>query len=107
MASVVIQLQQEALNADVPVSELLRKALVVARKLGQRDFQKWIEGELNGYAGGKDAPVYREVRGQVRGWNPYRGWIPLIFEDAALGEKLSRRKSSQSITELEHLVGKD
>lgn len=106
MASVVIQLQQEALDAKVPVSDLLRKALVVARKLGQREFQTWIEQELNGYAGTKDAPGYREVKGQVRGWNPYRGWIPLIFEDAAVGEKLSRRKSSQSIAELEHLVGK-
>lgn len=107
MSSIVLELQQEALNRKIRVSDLLRKALVVARKLGQSEFQKWIEKELNGYADGKDIPDYREVKGEVRGWNPYRGWIPLIFEDSKMGQQFSRRRSGQPIAELEHLLEGD
>lgn len=104
MASVVIELQREALDRDVRVSDLLRKALVVARKLGQLELQAWIEKELAGYTKGDEIPKYREVRGDIRGWNPYRGWIPLFFEDSVEGEKFSRRNAGQAIAELEHLI---
>jgi len=97
MASVVLDLQNEALDKTLGVSDLLRKSLVVARKLGLSDFQSWIERELNGYGEDDETPEYREVCGQIRGWDPYRGWIPLIFEDPEMAEKLSRRKTSQSI----------
>jgi hypothetical protein len=104
MSSIVIELQREALDRKLPVSDLLRKALVVSRKLGQTEFQVWIERELNGYGVKDDIPEYREVVGDIRGWNPYRGWIPLIFEDSEEGRRLSKRKSSQSLAELEHLI---
>jgi hypothetical protein len=73
MGSVVRELQQDALNRDVEISDLLRKALVVARKLGLDDFQAWINNELNGYAKGEEVPEYRQISGQARAWNPYRG----------------------------------
>lgn len=103
MPPIVLQLQQEALDRNVPVSDLLRKALVIARKLGLAEFQTWVESELSGYRG-KDVPDYREISGDIRGWNPYNGWIPLVFEDPKEGERIARRKSRQSIAELEHLV---
>lgn len=102
MSSVIIELQREALDQDIPVSDLLRKALVVARKLKLSEFQEWIENELNGYKG--KVPEYRMATGQIRGWNPYNGWIPLMFEDPREGEALSRRATGQSIAELEDLV---
>ena len=104
MSSVVIELQREALDRSVRVSDLLRKALVVARKLGLREFQTWIENELNGCSKGDDVPEYREMSGEVRGWNPLRGWIPIIFKDPKDGEILSRRKCGQSIAEIEHML---
>jgi len=104
MSSVVLELQQEALNRNVRVSDLLRKALVVAKKLNLQEFQDWIEKELNGYGNTEDIPDYRRISGQIRAWNPYHGWIPLIFEDAKEGELLSHRKSRQAIAELENLV---
>jgi hypothetical protein len=103
MPPIVLQLQQEALDRNILVSDLLRKALVIARKLGLVEFQAWVESELSGYRG-KATPDYREVSGDVRGWNPYNGWIPLVFEDPKEGEQVARRKTSQSIAELEHLV---
>ena len=104
MASVVIELQQNALNKELKISDILRKALVVSKKLNLEDFQNWIEKELNGYGEAKDIPEYREVSGQIRGWNPYRGWIPLFFEDPKLGEIASKRKNGQSIAEIEYLI---
>ena len=48
MDSLVLELQRECLAPGVSVTDLLRKALVVARKLGVKDLQSWIENELNG-----------------------------------------------------------
>ena len=40
MASLVLQLQETALNKDTRVADVLRLALVVARKLDIADFEK-------------------------------------------------------------------
>ena len=104
MSSVVVELQREALDRAVRVSDLLRKALVVARKLGLQEFQAWIDKELKGYGKEDDPPEYREVSGEIRGRNPVRGWIPILFEDPKEGERLSRRKCGQSVAEIEHLL---
>jgi len=102
MSSVIVELQREALDKNVRVSDLLRKALVVARKLKLTEFQEWIEKELNGYK--NQVPDYRIVTGKVRAWNPYNGWIPVIFNDPKEAEALSKRANGQSIAELEELV---
>jgi hypothetical protein len=82
----------------------LRKAYVVARKLKITDFEEWIHKELNGYPETVDEiPQYREVSGEVKGWNPVRGWIPVIFENPKLTEKISNIKIIQPVTELENL----
>ena len=69
MSSLVLELQAGALNSSVSVLDLLRKALVVAKKLGVEDFQKWIELELDGY---KQIPIpeYRLIRGQAKRVEP-------------------------------------
>jgi len=102
VSSVIVELQRDALDKNVSVSELLRKALVVARKLKLSELQKWIENELNGYK--DEVPDYRVASGQIRGWNPYNGWIPLIFEDPKEAEALSKRACGQSIAEIEDLL---
>jgi len=42
MSSLVIELQADAINSSVSILNLLRKALVVAKKLGIKDFEDWI-----------------------------------------------------------------
>ena len=81
MSSLVIELQQEALNPSSDLTDLLRKALVVARKLGIKDFQTWTENELNGYPNSKDLPSYRKVRGTSQSLSPYHGWQPITFDN--------------------------
>ena len=103
MVAIVLQLQQDALDRDVLISDLIRKALVVAKKLNLEDFERWISDELNGYGDG-DVPEYRVIPGQVRWWNPRLGWQPLLIEDNAIAEGLSKRGCGQSVGELEYLL---
>jgi hypothetical protein len=106
--SIVLELQRDALNPAVPVSDLLRKALLVASKLGQRELETWINNELNGYPEIDDFtyPPYRLIVGELKALNPFRGWVPLHSESPELLEALSRRPCSQRVAELEHLLAK-
>jgi hypothetical protein len=49
MGSIIIDLQNEMLSCNQKVSDLLRKAYVIARKLKIADFERYIHNELNGY----------------------------------------------------------
>lgn len=104
MDSIILELQKEAYDAGSSVSDLLRKAYVVARKLKVKDFEDWINKESKGYGDFGDVPAYRSVSGEVKAWNPYVGWIPVIIQDASIMEMISNSKVSQSIPELEALT---
>ncbi|MEH2045196.1 AbiTii domain-containing protein [Nostoc sp.] len=106
MNSIVLELQRDALNPSISVLILLRKAYVVARKLNIRQFQEWIELELNGYKG-HPIPEYRAVKGQLRAWNPYHGWHQIVTHDQNLleiYETVCNYSIGQSISELSALT---
>lgn len=105
MIPIVLDLQRDALDRSVAISDLLRKALVVARKLDLPDFEAHIGKELNGYVDRATIPGYREVRGVVKAFNPYGGWQTIHFEDTAEQKLLSVRKCNQPVAELEALIG--
>lgn len=108
MSGLVLELQRDALDKNVDVSSLLRKAVVVSKKLGITEIETWINQELAGYPADEDAvPTYREVSGVVKVFNPYHGWQPLNFGNAELGEDLSKRKISQAIGELVAIAEND
>lgn len=91
------------MDTKTGVSDVLRKALVVATKLNLADFQSWIEQELNGYRN-VDVPDYRKIPCRVVTRNPYHGWIPVMFPDAPeLATMLSQVPMSRAIGELEAL----
>lgn len=104
--SIVRQLQAEALNPEISISDLLRKAKVVSVKLDLKDFLEWINNELNGYMGknSDELPSYRIVSGEIKAWNPYHGWLPVHFEDPKTARSLSRRAVAQPIAEIEDIV---
>lgn len=77
MNGIIIELEKEALDEQISVESLLRKAYLVARKLNLSEFEEWINNEQNGYKG--EVPNYRMIKGEYRAWNPYRGWIPVIL----------------------------
>lgn len=108
MPSLVLELQAEALDSSVQIADLLRKALVVARKLKIEELEKWISGELNGYRLYKDVPPYRVVQGDIRAQNPVTcAWMPVMFADNAQAAALSTQKVGPSAAELEDLLSRD
>lgn len=107
MTSLVHELQQEALDSKVKVSDLLRKALVVSKKLGISEIEAWINKELNGYEEGGDAPDYRMAHGQVMVDDPRSGMIPVVFKDPNKEEFLSKMPFITTAAYLEHLYGDD
>lgn len=95
--SIVLELQQEAIDSNSDILSLLRKALLVARKLGLKDFEEWINCELNGYQDAANIPDYRNLHGELKGWNPYHGWISVVIQDIRFEEIFTNRKTYQSI----------
>jgi hypothetical protein len=104
--SIVLQLQKAALNPGIPVSSLLRRAKLLATKLGSVEQATWIERELGGYPLNSDHsyPAYRRVTGEMKALNPYHGWQPIIFEDKNVAKSLSERYVGSSIAEIEDLL---
>ncbi len=104
MSSLVLELQREAMNANVGTATLLRMALVVATKLGLTEMRRWCESELHGYSTG-EVPSYRKLTGELKAFNPYRGWIPVMLSGhARLADVLSTTPVALSVGELEDLV---
>ena len=101
--SIVLELQRLATAANVDIGELLRKALVVATKLGVPDFREWITNELNGYKT-NDVPAYRVLKAELTADNPYHGLIPFIIQNARVREILCNVPIGMSIGALQHLL---
>ncbi|WPZ34526.1 hypothetical protein T8K17_25295 [Thalassobaculum sp. OXR-137] len=104
MASLVFQLQSDALDRSVRTIDLLRKAKVVAAKLDISEFIQWVNFELNGYDSLDDTPDYRHIKGSIKFRNPYHGWMPLIFEEPELERLVTLVKVGQPLGSLEDVV---
>ena len=98
MAKIVIELQHEALKSDFDIMNLLRKAYLVARKLKLQEFEDWVNNELNGYKDLDKIPDYRLLRGEIKAWNPYHGWIPVILQND--NEDITTHLASDSLANL-------
>lgn len=105
MPGIVIQLQMDCVNPQTSTTDLLRKALLVARKLKIKNAEEWILLEMNGYGAENDVPKYRMVRGQLRGQDPYTGhYYPIIFKSEREMEIVSSKANGQSIGEIESTI---
>jgi hypothetical protein len=106
MSGLVIELQLDALKNDIKITDLLRKALFISKKLDLdiTFIENWISRELYGYLKNKEIPNYREVKGQIMVRHPYLGYQTLIFDDPSFEKVYSRRKLAQSVSELEFLT---
>jgi len=52
-------IQDASIDANVDITVVLRKCKVLAVRLGNEDFKKWIDSELNGYDEDDPLPDYR------------------------------------------------
>lgn len=105
--SIVLELQQQAIDSNSDILSLLRKALLVARKLGLKDLQEWIDNELNGYKDMNKIPTYRQIHGELKAWNPYNGWNTVVMPDDECEKAFSQRRLFDSIPSLYSLLNKN
>lgn len=57
--SLLRQIQDAAIDSSIDLPTLLRKCKVLAARLGNDDFKRWIDNELSGYDNKNDLPEYR------------------------------------------------
>lgn len=60
-------IQDAAIDAAIPLSDLLRKCLVLAHRLSHEEFASWANMELDGYPSESDLPDYRHCRAGAYG----------------------------------------
>ena len=99
----VLQLQQLATDNNTDIMELLRKALLVAAKLGLRPFRDWANQELQGY-GTSHVPEYRHVHAELKVDNPYHGLIPFLIDDKEMMEAICNVPIQEPIGSLVDLM---
>ena len=104
MTPIVLQLQELAASGDASVSELLRKARIVASKLKLDEFNDWLQHELHGYPPDANLPEYRIFFGDLRAHNPMNGILMPVRFNVELTEALSRIRCRQSIGSLEDVL---
>jgi AbiTii len=67
-----------AADDEQPVSNVLRKCLILAFELKNEKLKTWVEKELNGFESKDDVPEYRKIslhsKGNFQG--PGGAWIP-------------------------------
>ena len=107
MDGVVLELQKDSLNPNIDVVTLSRKAFVIAKKLKLSDFENWISKELNGYSLDDECPEYRHYTGQLKAWNPYHGWVPVLVSVKDTYEKLCQQQLRNPISNLLSFLGKE
>lgn len=105
--SIVLQLQDLASDGKYEISDLLRKALLVATKLNLNEHRDWILSELNGYRDSSLLPEYRIIHGDLRAQNPYHGLIPFILPHADLMETVTKIRLSESVSSIEQLASSE
>lgn len=106
MQSLVQQLQADAVDRTISVSDLLRKAKIVAVKLDLAELLDWINKELDGYDDipYDSIPNYRQLSGKPEGFNPYRGWIPIQFKSGEVERFYSRLPVRNPAGTIEHML---
>lgn len=103
MDSLVLELQKLATSSSEPISDVLRKALVVAAKLKLNDFREWVECELNGYQR-SEVPDYRKCRADYFYRNPHHGLQPIIMPSTAAQKFFCDIRLTESAGSLEDVL---
>ena len=66
--SLLRDIQTAAIDSNTNITDLLRKCKVLAVRLRSKEFETWVDHELNGYNDKKDLPKYRILDIQAYGY---------------------------------------
>ena len=97
----VLQLQQMTTGNSTDVTELLRKALLVATKMGLQSFRNWVNQEPHGY-GVTSVPACRHVPAELKVANSYQGLTLFLINDKRTIESVCSHKLSGHTTDFEN-----
>ncbi|MGA2723003.1 MAG: hypothetical protein ABSG79_11400 [Bryobacteraceae bacterium] len=100
----MVELQRDSLNPAADVSDLLRKALLIANKLSIPDLNIWIENELGGYRDLKGVPPYRIITGQVMAQDNWGRWVPVLFQNTDVLATIATVRLPDPVAEIEALL---
>jgi hypothetical protein len=100
--SLIQEIQRGAMKSDMQIDELLRMMKLATAKLNLDGIEGWVEQELDGYS--ETVPEYRSIHGRPYAWNPYNGWIPIMFDEGEIMERLSEAPVRQSIGSLGEML---
>jgi hypothetical protein len=109
--SLLKEIQDGALDTNVPITTVLRKLAVLAAQLKNDELRDWAFSELNGYTG-QDVklPTYRELGASPHGNLSQPGWqqnnapIPSLILPEGLRERADMLDFRQPIAEIESLA---
>ncbi len=109
--SLLRQIQDAAIDSSVDLPTLLRKCKVLAARLGNDDFKRWIDNELSGYDNKDELPEYRVLSvnskghfGGAFGSGLRNANIPLLCLPEDLRESLGHSYLKQPIAAMAALV---
>lgn len=100
----VIELQRDAVDTNISVASLVRKAILVSTKLKIAEVSEWLKHELNGYPSEIEVPKYRTLQVQLQAWIDGRGYGPMYFDDEQHAAGLRRENVRKAVAGLESLL---
>ncbi|WP_447726437.1 AbiTii domain-containing protein [Sphingomonas koreensis] len=104
MAGLVEEIQAQALDPSVKISDLLRRVKLAAVKLKLDAAAEWVDRELRGYSDPEMIPPYRRTRGELRAHTRFHGVLPVTGNSSWIDE-VCNTPIGDSIAKIEALAG--
>ncbi len=97
-----------ASDPAVSTADLLRRALVVARRLAVPELVDWLSQEMNGYKDRESVPDYRTIWGQLQVLEPVTGeHLPLLIQNPENDKWVRCHREAQPISILESIAAEE
>jgi hypothetical protein len=106
MAGLIEEIQRDAIDDNVSVSQLLRRMKVAASKLRLGGVEAWVEHELSGYPDEQNLPSYRVIDGVAVAHHVSAGWrIMALGPNEQMNVAFQINLFTSSISEVESRAG--
>ena len=109
--SLLREIQNAAIESETNLADLLRKCKVLAARLGNAEFETWVDNELNGYKSDDNLPQYRTFgvhsKGNFLGSFGHQlsnADIPLMTIPEKLREFVSHTYMNSPVASIERLI---
>jgi hypothetical protein len=100
--SLLRDIQNAAISLDTDVSTLLRMCKVLAVRLGNTEFESWVDNELNGYPNKESLPQYRKLN--VQSFGHFSGLFGKVLKNAPIPSSCIPKEFRDVVT-TSYLIG--